>query len=1375
MNATTTYFASTQFSQTLGWTLFHFLWQGIVIAAIVAVLLGLLARRSSNARYLVACCGLLMMALCPALTFGWLQANQFESSSPTLIALGSPDEMDSNETSSVFENEISHRVESTSAAVIDAMDDGESRAIVSASAGSVDSKSTVASISSWSQQARSFLQPLLPWVVGVWLAGVVLLSLRMLVCWSQVNRLKKTGVLLVNESVNLAFQQLSERLGLGERVRLLQSSVVIVPTVIGYIKPVVLMPAAVLTGLSPQQLAAVIAHELSHVRRADYLVNLFQSVIETVLFYHPCVWWLSGSIRTERENCCDDLAAEVCGSPRNYAEALLKLEQLKPSPHLAMGADGGSLVDRVSRLLGKSRSRATGPYWLAGFGSLMIALLAFSILVTDQRAQATPVADVISSPAEMSELDSHENSVAAAETVQEDRTMVITVLDENGDPLKGAHIHAGIWSDDRAFPPNQSDNTDAKGRVTINLPNEFRILRLWASNDGYARLFTNWEEDNIKNGDMPPAAYTFRMIKGATIGGVIVDESDKPVVGAKIGIQAGASHPDGKSRLRFGSWYANTDNGTLVTDAEGRWSLNTLPPAADLKVTVKTVHPDYIDDPKGESYKAQGIKTADLLAGTARIVMSKGIAVTGTITDSEGKPIEDGLVVWGDRPYWEEGRQEMEIGLDGVYEMPALPPGEKRITVMAPGYRPETKVIKIKSMMENINFEMVPGRTLTVQIVDGKTEEPIPGSYLGIEGWKGAQSIYNHQHPNVIDSGIPHRANELGVYQWTWAPDEKVQYQASARGYTPRFDVWLKASDEIQLVKLFKPLEVSGDVVSKATGKTIDSFTVTPLRYHDLENQPDDFGEQKPERGREGLFKIKTHLDGSYRFKIESPGFESFLTEMYAVGDDVPRLNIELVKATWRNGVVVDAAGNPVSGADVKLASKTKVVSLRKYLPSDINATRGKTTGENGEFAYPHSKEPETFLVLHKSGFAEVVKQPGEDIGEIQLKPWAKVQGTVYNEMGQPVPNVSVAFEGSRFQYDHNFHVQDLTAAVTDQDGKYEFPRLPPIKGVIRTLSHMTEAIQNEYVIPVDLSLSEEFNIDLGEQAITVSGRLNVTGRSLTDVDYSPTRAVVMPVSSPPFGLPEMLTKHDWRNGWKEVQRVTSANHYWPGRTYLNSFSHCKVQPNPDGQFTVQVKEAGTYDVGIVLNVGAAELGDGVSAHSLGEGTLRFEVDEAALKAGKLELGTIDVAAFATPSPGAEVPDFEFELADGQKVRLNDQRGHYLLLDFWAAWCASCEADKQKLKQLAESLVKKDSSSRMISIETPGSGNYTRASEETGEVWLAGKMIYVRGQTKASEYEKVYKKLGVSSLPCYMVIDPKGKLVYQGNIDGAVEKMQELK
>jgi len=185
--------------------------------------------------------------------------------------------------------------------------------------------------------------------------------------------MKSHGTSPVEDGWDVIATRLSRRLHIARTVRLLRSTLVEVPTVIGWMKPVILLPASALSGLNPHQLEAILAHELAHIRRHDYLVNLLQTVVETLLFYHPAVWWLSRRIRAERENCCDDLAVNLCGDPFTYAQALADLEELRgPDRRFVMAADGGSLVQRVRRVLGAPSHEGRAPGWLAASASVLV-------------------------------------------------------------------------------------------------------------------------------------------------------------------------------------------------------------------------------------------------------------------------------------------------------------------------------------------------------------------------------------------------------------------------------------------------------------------------------------------------------------------------------------------------------------------------------------------------------------------------------------------------------------------------------------------------------------------------------------------------------------------------------------------------------------------------------------------------------------------------------------------------------------------------------------------------------------------------------------------------------------------------------------------
>jgi beta-lactamase regulating signal transducer with metallopeptidase domain len=241
---------------------------------------------------------------------------------------------------------------------------------------------SVAPMVSWNISAAGW-QQLLPGVVAAWLLGVVAFSIRLFAGWRFTARLRATS-----HSAPPEWQQTLERIavrvGASRPARLLVSSLVEIPTVIGWLRPVILLPVSSLTGLPMEHIGALLAHELAHIRRHDYLVSILQSIAEAALFYHPAVWWVSGQIRAEREVCCDDLAVAASGDVLTYARALAELEtQRSPRLRPALAADGGSLLQRIRRLAGESQPfsyNLPGPgtawalilLWLAGIGAAAI-------------------------------------------------------------------------------------------------------------------------------------------------------------------------------------------------------------------------------------------------------------------------------------------------------------------------------------------------------------------------------------------------------------------------------------------------------------------------------------------------------------------------------------------------------------------------------------------------------------------------------------------------------------------------------------------------------------------------------------------------------------------------------------------------------------------------------------------------------------------------------------------------------------------------------------------------------------------------------------------------------------------------------------------
>ncbi len=196
--------------------------------------------------------------------------------------------------------------------------------------------------------------PSWPWIPLVWACGSLVLSMRAVAGWTLARRRTSSG------QACPAWQQrvdvLAARMGLGRVVRVFENTHIDAPQVFGWLKPVLLLPAGALAGLAPEQLEAVIAHELAHVRRNDYLVNLLQVAVECLLYYHPAVWWVSRRLRVERELCCDEEAVELCGDRLLYSRALLRLEETRAGFAMAAGV---GLKERIGRILGM-RERTNG-------------------------------------------------------------------------------------------------------------------------------------------------------------------------------------------------------------------------------------------------------------------------------------------------------------------------------------------------------------------------------------------------------------------------------------------------------------------------------------------------------------------------------------------------------------------------------------------------------------------------------------------------------------------------------------------------------------------------------------------------------------------------------------------------------------------------------------------------------------------------------------------------------------------------------------------------------------------------------------------------------------------------------------------------------
>jgi beta-lactamase regulating signal transducer with metallopeptidase domain len=265
----------TPVSEALGWTLFHSLWEGIVLAAALAILLAFV--RSPRIRYTASCIALLGMLASFVITL----IHFLPDSATAAHALVRPALPPWRELSDAY----------------------------GSSGFSLD------------------LAALIPWLAPLWLVGVFFFQVRYAAGWLSLRKLRTRGVCLTPDSWQRCAQRLAAELKISRPVLLLESLLADTPVVLGHFRPLILAPLGLLAGMPPDQVEAILLHELAHISRADYLVNVLQRLLEGLLFYHPAVWWISRVVRAERENCCDDVVVALRGDAHGYTMALTALEQ----------------------------------------------------------------------------------------------------------------------------------------------------------------------------------------------------------------------------------------------------------------------------------------------------------------------------------------------------------------------------------------------------------------------------------------------------------------------------------------------------------------------------------------------------------------------------------------------------------------------------------------------------------------------------------------------------------------------------------------------------------------------------------------------------------------------------------------------------------------------------------------------------------------------------------------------------------------------------------------------------------------------------------------------------------------------------------------
>jgi len=1332
--------------ERLGWTLVHFVWQGAAVALVLGVALAAMRRRSAGARYVASCLAMIALAAAPVVTFVLTPVERREVAAAGIKPIPlAPANIHMREGTGTRDKTPKSRAADASFVGLETglsnAPRNPGKSTVRGDARGATTPAVKASVESptWRQRARRMIDsaaPAVPWMVLGWCAGVLVLSAWNLGGWAAVRRLRSRATRGVSADVVHSAARLSGLMGLRRAVRVLQSTLIDSPMVIGAIKPVILLPAGLLTGLSPAQLDSLLAHELAHVRRHDYLVNLIQGVVETLLFYHPAVWWVSRRIRIEREHCCDDAVVALVGDRAAYVTALAAVAESAAAAttarpwstsgavgRLVPAASGGSLLARVRRLLGlPDADAARSPRWLAGAVAMALCLLAATAVVT--RGQDKP-------PAKDKDFD-----------LPADKVLDLEVIDKaSGEPLPALTLSVRLENGTRAF------STDGRGHARVEYAPASKYLGVTAKPDGYVPTQVAWRNYTTK--EPVPDKFTLELEKGTTIGGIIHDEAGQPIPGVTVFLLIHRKGEDANnSRITTAIW-----DFPVKTDEDGRWHCDVAPKELD-DPWIRLSHPDYLSDEMyGMTPKPPLAKLRDQ---TGVMVLKKGAALAGRVLDDTGKPIANAKVMQGQDRFGSHF-PDTKTDAEGNFKFAQVRKGSDVVLpVTARGRAPDQKTIRVDKDTTDVEFRLEPGHIVKGRVVD-PAGKPLGGVMIATDTWRGNRALM-------------FRTNTDGDGRWTWkeAPSDEVLTDILQQGYMDLRRVSIRPSDQEQTFTLKPPLHVTGTVIDAETQKPVDRFKVIQGTDWGNRQQPVSWDRRETQAQGGGKFEFDvTYPRPGYAVRIESDGYLPAESKVFhdANGPTVS-LEFKLKRGQPLAGVVRGPDGKPVAGADVMFCTGQQGAYVSN---GELQQRRDHLTVQTdnaGRYRLPPQSGQYMLVAVHDRGYAEVASDQLEKSTDITLEPWGRVTGVV--RAGSKVkPGVMLSInrlDEPNAQPNRPRVYHDLQAQA-GPDGRFTFERVPAGKAQVavqvKTGERSTTFTQ---ATPVDVKAGETVEVQVGGTGRPVTGRVSVPAEVAGNVDWSAVRfsfSTKVDVRRPklPDDWADMddAARRKWGEAWQQGPEGRAQ------QAAYQAARHFAARLDGQGKFTADDVPAGTYTAMVMLM--APPKGDRPSTDVAAMVQHEFTVppSKGAEADEPLDIGVIELKPMRQAKVGEVAPQASGKtLADDRPAKLSDYRGKYVLANFWSSLGSTSAALSTDVERLKEAHAKYGKDARLVMlglvVDEPPATAAKRFVEKHQIAWPQILLTDFRTSAQAREW-------GINRTPASFLIGPDGK-VLAANLDG---------
>ncbi len=893
--------------------------------------------------------------------------------------------------------------------------------------------------------------------------------------------------------------------------------------------------------------------------------------------------------------------------------------------------------------------------------------------------------------------------------------VVVRVTDKaTGEPVPGATIRVSLGAESRTHV------TDDRGVSVLDLGASIPdYLRIHVSRERYV-----WQDVTLRNrgGEKLPETVRFALEKGVVIGGVVQDSDGYPIEGATV-----ESYSISDQQYQQPCAIVRIER---MTDAQGRWRSGANVPREIDHLWFKVRHPDFADD-GFEMPDDFGLD--DLRAERAVMVLDKGLAVGGRVTDMAGNPIAGAKLLAGEDYSARDWTQTDEAG---HFEFRHLRPLNRSflLTVQAPRFAPQRKELASEKDLAPVEFVLEPARLLIGRVVDG-AGRPVEGAYVGSGDWNGWRTV---KWQGRTDAG--------GLFIWDYPPLDAVEVRISKSGYR-EVERQVVADDLEQIFVLARPTTIKGSVTDSETGQMVSRFKVTP-GAHWRSGSNATWQESSAKWFTDGRYSYTFSGDASaYAVRIDADGYVPFESPFVDANEVEVTLDIALAKGQGPSGYVFDANALPVQGAEVFWE---KNIYIRDGQMVNRRYRVYVKTDRDGRFTFRPEDRKDPLVALCDQGIGIALYEDFARDAIITLTPWARVKGELRIGTRLVVKKQLQLMGQDRLPGDIQPTVNETT---TDEQGRFVFERVYP--GEFRLYNQTYEVLPGQ---TLELHLGGTGRTVRGELALPIPSDVPIRA----DLNLT-TMSVPIPFDKypKPPGY-EQMSPGEVEAWLQRFGRSAEGQAYaaWLQETYPQTTRSLRVEIDERSTFHVDNVEPGVYALKGTIRPSSTH--DSSRLNKI-IGRLWHQVIVPPLTSDKdldipLDLGTLSVLP-GELKPGDPAPDFDVPAFGPGRIRLTDYRGKVLLVAF-STW-RYLDPDLKILQDLEVLYQRFHDDPQYAQVSLLFAGNplvNNRAIDEAESDWPHGSL---EGQDRVvTEYD--IKEYDVKTSPWNVLIGPRGEVLALG-------------